>query len=128
MVGAGKRAQGDEGLINLTIPIKLPRTLEKIIGRGEKTRIKISGRERLAITGESTVVKPFTPNERVTSQSLFPTLDMEQELQINLSGTIGEKIILEVDHNCGGHRPGRHQDQADVPGHRGRGHQDHRDR
>ncbi|MBE0564323.1 MAG: hypothetical protein IH621_00030, partial [Krumholzibacteria bacterium] len=99
VVGAGKRAQDDDGLINLTIPIKLPRTLEKIIGRGEKTRIRISGRERLAITGESTVVKPFTPNERVASQSLFPSLDMEQELQINLSGTIGEKIILEVDHN-----------------------------
>ncbi len=39
------------------------------------------------------------PNERVTSQSLFPTLDMEQELQISLTGTIGEKIIIEVDHN-----------------------------
>jgi hypothetical protein len=99
VVGGGKRAGQDDGLINLTIPIKLPRTLEKIIGRGEKTRIKISGRERLALTGESTVVKPFTPNERVSSQSLFPSLDMEQELQINLSGTIGEKIILEVDHN-----------------------------
>ena len=99
VVGSGKRAQDDDGLINLTIPIKLPRTLEKIIGKGEKTRIKISGRERLAITGESTVVKPFTPNERVSSQSLFPSLDMEQELQISLSGTIGEKIILEVDHN-----------------------------
>ena len=99
VVGAGKRAQDDDGLINLTIPIKLPRTLEKIIGRGEKTRIRISGRERIAITGESTVIKPFTPTERVSSQSLFPSLDMEQELQINLSGTIGEKIILEVDHN-----------------------------
>ena len=77
VIGAGKRAGEDDGLINLTIPIKLPRTLEKIIGRGEKTRIKITGRERLAITGESTVVKPFTPSERVTSQSLFPSLDME---------------------------------------------------
>ena len=99
VAGSGKTGQDDTGLINLTIPIKLPRTLEKIIGRGEKTKIKITGRERIAVTGESTVVKPFVPNERVTSQSLFPTLDMEQELQINLSGTIGEKIIIEVDHN-----------------------------
>ncbi len=89
----------DSGLINLTIPIKLPRTLEKIIGRGEKTRIKITGRERISIAGESTVVNPFTPTERVSSQSLFPSLDMEQELQVNLSGVIGEKIIIEVDHN-----------------------------
>ena len=99
IAGQGRRINDDGSLINLTIPIKLPRTLEKIIGRGEKTRIKITGRERIAISGESTVVNPFTPNERVSSQSLFPTLDMEQELQISLSGTIGEKIIIEVDHN-----------------------------
>ena len=99
IAGRGRRTDQDDGLINLTIPIKLPRTLEKIIGRGEKTRIKITGRERIAISGESTVVNPFTANERVSSQSLFPTLDMEQELQINLSGVIGEKIIVEVDHN-----------------------------
>jgi len=98
VTGGGKNAQ-DTGLINLTIPVKLPRTLEKIIGKGEKTRIKITGREHISLSGESTVTKPFIASERVTSQSLFPTLDMEQQLQINLSGTIGEKIILEVDHN-----------------------------
>lgn len=95
---AGKGGQ-EQNLINLTIPVKLPRTLEKIIGKGEKTRIKITGREHIALNGESTVTKPFVANERITSQSLFPTLDMQQQLQINLSGTIGEKIILEVDHN-----------------------------
>ena len=99
IAGQGRRTDRDGSLINLTIPIKLPRTLEKIIGRGEKTRIKITGREHIAITGESTVVNPFTPTERVSSQSLFPTLDMEQELQVSLSGTIGEKIIVQVDHN-----------------------------
>jgi len=99
LAGGGRRAQDTGGLINLTIPIKLPRTLERIIGKGEKTNIRISGRERIALTGESTVTKPFLGNERVDSQSLFPSLDMEQELQVNLSGTIGEKIILEVDHN-----------------------------
>ncbi len=99
LTGPSARADKGTNLINLTIPIKLPRTLEKIIGKGEKTRIKITGRERIALSGESTVVKPFVGNERVSSQSLFPTLDMEQELQINLSGVIGEKIIIEVDHN-----------------------------
>ncbi len=95
-VAAG-RAGG--GLINLTIPIKLPRTLEKIIGRGEKTNIRISGREHISIAGESTMSNRFTPTERRKSQSLFPTLDMEQQLQLNLSGQIGEKILIEVDHN-----------------------------
>ncbi|MBU8869463.1 MAG: cell surface protein SprA [Gemmatimonadales bacterium] len=98
LLGSGAAGSGDKS-INLTIPIKLPRTLEKIIGRGEKTRIKISGREHISIGGESTVVDPFIPNERISKPSYFPSLDMKQELNVNLSGTIGEKIILEVDHN-----------------------------
>jgi hypothetical protein len=99
MMGAGTAGDRGTSLLNLTIPIKLPRTLEKIIGRGEKTRIKISGREHISIGGESSVVKPFIANERVQSQSYFPSLDMKQQLQVNLSGTIGEKILIEVDHN-----------------------------
>ncbi|MFO7654390.1 MAG: cell surface protein SprA [Candidatus Krumholzibacteriia bacterium] len=99
VAGGGRRTGGEDGLLNLTIPVKLPRTLESIIGRGEKTRIKITGRERISISGESSVSNKFTPSERVQSQSLFPTLDMEQELQISLSGQIGEKIFIEVDHN-----------------------------
>ncbi len=95
--GAGDRAR--EGLLNLTIPIKLPRTLEKIIGRGEKTNIRISGRQRISLAGESSWTNQDLANERSTGQSKFPSLDMEQQLQINLSGTIGEKIKIEVDHN-----------------------------
>ncbi len=99
VTGGGRTADQGEGLINLTIPVKLPHTLEQIIGRGEKTHIKISGREHIAISGQSTISNQFTPNERVQSQSLFPDLNMEQQLEVHLSGQIGEKIIIEVDHN-----------------------------
>ena len=95
----GGSADSGEGLINLTIPIKVPRTLEKIIGRGEKTNIRISGREHISISGETRRSNKFTASERRQNQSWFPTLDMEQDLQINLSGQIGERIKLEVDHN-----------------------------
>ena len=97
--GSGRRSSRDDGLINFTIPVKLPRTLEKIIGRGEKTSIKITGREHISIRGETTRSNQFTANERVQSQSWFPDLDMEQQLQVNLSGQIGEKIFIEVDHD-----------------------------
>jgi len=97
--GEGGIRRTDDGLINLTIPIKIPRTLEKIIGRGEKTSIRISGREHISISGETSRNNRFTATERRQNQSWFPTLDMEQQLQINLSGQIGEKIKLEVDHN-----------------------------
>lgn len=99
VAGGGRRADRDGGLLNLTIPIKLPRTLEKIIGRGEKTQIRISGRESIRIRGETTRSNQFRPNEFQQSQSWFPDLDMEQQLQVNLSGQIGEKIFIEVDHN-----------------------------
>lgn len=96
-IGAGNLR--DEGLINLTIRVKFPRTLERIIGKGEKTNIRISGREHISLSGESTTSNKFVPNERRQSQSLFPSLDMEQQLQINLNGQIGEKVHIEVDHN-----------------------------
>ncbi|HPF34573.1 MAG TPA: cell surface protein SprA [Candidatus Krumholzibacteria bacterium] len=96
---AGGGVYRDEGLINLTIPVKFPRTLERIIGRGEKTNIRITGTEHISLGGESTISNKFVPNERRQSQSLFPSLDMEQQLQINLSGQIGEKVHIEVDHN-----------------------------
>lgn len=99
VAGHGARSGRDAGLLNLTIPIKLPRTLEKIIGRGEKTQIRISGRESIRITGETTRTNQFRPTEFQQSQSWFPDLDMQQQLQVNLSGQIGEKIFIEVDHN-----------------------------
>ncbi len=99
VAGGGRRADSDRGLINLTIPIKLPRTLEMIIGRGEKTQIRITGRESIRITGETTRSNQFRPNEFQQKQSWFPDLNMEQQLMVNLSGQIGEKIFIEVDHN-----------------------------
>jgi len=96
---AGGGVYADQGLLNFTIPVKLPRTLERIIGRGEKTNIRITGREHISLSGESTTSNKFVPNERRQSQSLFPSLDMEQQLQINLNGQIGEKVHIEVDHN-----------------------------
>ncbi|MDY0109206.1 MAG: hypothetical protein RBT60_04665 [Candidatus Krumholzibacteria bacterium] len=99
VAGGGKLASRDAGLLNLTIPIKLPRTLEKIIGSGEKTQISITGRESISIRGETTRSNQFRPNEFQQSQSWFPDLDMEQRLQVSLSGQIGEKIFIQVDHN-----------------------------
>lgn len=99
VAGGGIQAQRDQGLLNLTIPIKLPRTLEMIIGRGEKTQIRITGRESIRIQGQTTRSNQFRPSEFQQKQSWFPDLDMEQQLQVNLSGQIGEKIKIEVDHN-----------------------------
>ncbi len=91
--------QSDQGLLNFTLPIKLPRTLERLIGKGEATNIRISGQERISISGTSTVRDNFLGNEVQQSQSLFPTLEMEQSLRVNLDGQVGEKIKVRVSHD-----------------------------
>lgn len=90
---------GTRDLLNFTIPIRLPRTLERIIGKGEATNIRISGTERISIGGSSTVSDNFVASELRQSQSLFPQLEFEQSLRVNLDGTVGEKIKVRISHD-----------------------------
>jgi hypothetical protein len=93
-------AQAGSGeLLNFTIPIRLPRTLERIIGKGEATNIRISGTERISIGGSSTVSDNFVASELRQSQSLFPQLEFQQSLRVNLDGTVGEKIKVRISHD-----------------------------
>ena len=94
---AGVNTQG----ITVNVPITMPGALKEVFGRGA-TNIKVSGRENISFAGESRRVTPFTPNEQGRGQSLFPRLDMKQDLQVKLEGTIGDKVHAEVDHNSAG--------------------------
>ncbi len=86
------------GLLNVSIPLPLPGAVEKLIGRGDQTSIDISGRESITFSGESRRVNPFVGVEGQQKQPLFPSLDMKQELDVQLRGQIGEKVNVEVDH------------------------------
>ncbi len=88
-----------EGLISVDIPLPMPRQLESIFGPGKNTHINISGREEITFAGESRRVDPFIGVEGQQKQSLFPSLDMEQKLDVTLSGTIGDKVFIQVDHS-----------------------------
>lgn len=94
-VGDGQGGRG----INIDVPLPLPGVLESIIGEGEKTNIDISGRESISISGESRIVDPYIGVEGQQSQSLFPALDLRQELDVRLQGQIGEKVNIQVDHS-----------------------------
>jgi hypothetical protein len=87
------------GGITIQIPVPMPRQLESIFGPSEKTHINITGRESITISGKTTKVDPFIGVEGRQSQSLFPSLDMKQELDVSLSGTIGDKVIVQIDHS-----------------------------
>ncbi len=87
------------GGIKFEIPLPMPKQLESIFGPGEKTSITLRGREEITIAGETTVVDPFIGAEGRQSQSLFPSLDMQQKLDVSLTGTIGDKVSIQVDHS-----------------------------
>ena len=95
----GASGGGREGLINVNIPLPMPSQLESIFGPGENTHINISGREEITFAGESRKVDPFIGVEGQQKQSLFPSLDMEQKLDVTLTGTIGDKVFIQVDHS-----------------------------
>jgi len=73
--------------------IKFPRL--PIFGEGSK--IDISGKDRITLGGSRTVVKGAT--RTLGSQSLFPELKMEQQLAVNVNGTIGDRTKITIDHD-----------------------------
>ena len=87
------------GGIKFAVPLPMPKSLESIFGPGDKTSITIRGREEITIAGETHVTKPFIGIEGRESQSLFPSLDMQQKLDVSLTGTIGDKVAIQVDHS-----------------------------
>ncbi|MEA3431850.1 MAG: hypothetical protein U9R01_04110, partial [candidate division WOR-3 bacterium] len=94
-IAEGQR--GGEGLIpNIYIPIRFPKPVAGLIGEGGE--LKISGNEKIEFGGSNT--QEVNPIQRETYQrSLLPQLEMEQQLQVLLQGTIGQKIHVIIDHD-----------------------------
>jgi hypothetical protein len=91
-----------KGLLSITIPIPLPRRLEQIVGRGQETNLSVQGSEKIAISGRSEWCSNCPKTEGQVRQDKFPDLNMEQELNVSLRGTIGEKINVEIQHASAG--------------------------
>ncbi len=71
--------------------------LPKLPVLGEGSKIDIAGSDRITLGGSRTVVKGAT--RTLGGQSPFPELKMEQQLAINVNGTIGERTKITIDHN-----------------------------
>ncbi|MCK5065304.1 MAG: hypothetical protein KAQ97_08475, partial [Candidatus Fermentibacteraceae bacterium] len=78
------------------LPIDMPPILAGAIGEGGQ--IDISGYQKITLSG-ITHYRPNAVEQEGQSQSMFPDLKMEQELRVQLEGTIGEKIHVDVDHD-----------------------------
>ncbi len=108
---------GRGGLIDINIPISLPKQLEAIFGRGEETRLTVSGREKITIGGTSRWCANCPRTEGMPQQQKFPDLEMEQQLTVNLHGTIGEKINVAIDHSSmGGGAPSTNRIRLNYTG------------
>jgi hypothetical protein len=84
------------GLARVDIPIALPSQLRGIFGEG-KPNLSARGSERISFGGTSR----WRPNQIRTEinrkQSKFPQLDMRQDLSLQVTGSIGDKVSVDVD-------------------------------
>ncbi|KPJ50856.1 hypothetical protein AMJ40_01730 [candidate division TA06 bacterium DG_26] len=88
---------GPGGLIPvIEIPVRFPAPIAGIFGEGG--RLEIGGSQSITFGGSKnyTVEAVADPNLR---QSWFPDLKMEQHLRVNVKGTIGDKLSVDVDHD-----------------------------
>ncbi|MFQ6003119.1 MAG: cell surface protein SprA, partial [Candidatus Zixiibacteriota bacterium] len=89
------------GLLEWEIPFKVPKVLSKIIGEGGPG-LKVSGHRKISFSGKSTWEEGVV-NTATSRQSKFPSLNMEQESQFTITGTIGSKISVKVDQDSRRH-------------------------
>lgn len=84
--------------LRIAVPVQLPTAVKSLLGVGTPA-INVSGSERISISGRSN----WTNQENVfgREQSLFPELDMKQDLQINVNGTLGDKMLIDIAQSSG---------------------------
>jgi len=97
-LGKAEEGQG-RGILDIDIPMPLPGPFVRAIGPG--ANLKVRGSERITFGGQTSYLVEQLETEQ-GRPSRFPQLDMEQQLTVNLEGTIGRKIHVYVDHRSGG--------------------------
>jgi hypothetical protein len=84
------------GLVKIDLPVELPSQLQSIFGEG-KPNLAVRGSERITFGGTTRWRPKEIGTEIARKQSKFPQLDMKQELNLQLTGTIGDKVSVDVD-------------------------------
>ncbi len=91
------RGQGRGGsLFRVELPVQFPKVIRSIVGDGAPN-IEVSGSESITLSGTSDWVPGHAVQTERKKQSGFPSLEMKQELNVNLTGSIGDKIKVDVD-------------------------------
>lgn len=88
--------QTSQGLIpDIDIPLAFPKGLG-FIGRGGK--LKIDGHQDISFGGRTSYYTDQLSSE-FGAPSKFPQLEMDQKLAVRLTGTVGQKIKVNIDHD-----------------------------
>ncbi len=91
------RGQGRTGpMFRYEVPVQFPKLVRSIVGDGAPS-IEVSGSETITFSGTSDWVSSSQIQTESRRQSVFPSLEMKQELNVNLTGSIGDKIKVDVD-------------------------------
>ncbi len=81
-------------------PLVLPPAVRSIVGNGAPS-IEVSGSERISILGTSDWLARGNLYQGISGerqrQGAFPAFEMKQELSVNMTGSIGDKIKVDVD-------------------------------
>ncbi len=74
----------------------VPRAVTKILGGDEAARLRLSGTQNITFSGKDTKTKNKSYNEAAQNRNF--SLKMQQNLDLNLNGTIGKRIFVNVKH------------------------------
>lgn len=95
-----KAGNRQRGTFRFELPVALPKAVRSIVGNGAPS-IEVSGSERISILGTSDWVPRAKGYENTTGerqrQGAFPSFEMKQELAVNMTGSIGDKIKVDID-------------------------------
>ena len=86
---------GRSGLKQFSLPFEMPKAVRSIFGEG-RPNLTISGSERISFGGTSRWRPNQPAYEYKKQQSKFPQLEMDQDLDINVAGSVGDKLDIDV--------------------------------
>ncbi len=87
---------GRKGLLRFDLPVQLPSQLQTIFGAGNPD-LSWRGSEKMSFGGTSIWHPNLIANEIAAKESKFPQLEMKQDLNFSLTGTIGDKVSVDLD-------------------------------
>src|SRR5262245_57792987 len=92
--------------LSLPIPVKLPQRLTSILGPGGPA-LNVSGSESIRLSGTSNWTNAAVGGSGIVGQkkSMFPSLDLQQDLDIRLEGQLSDRIKVNLLQNSANQVP-----------------------